>query len=619
MSGRLSDEGQLNVSIDHGIDAAPDFSDDFDEPKNKKSKAPAPKFTFKLPSAKDIPKFGLKKKIISTKGADESDDWTLTPKIPEDKKKDDVKKKKKKKRATITKDSLKKKLETKCAKGGYTRQTGKGFADRNSYYKIQKGRKYMHSGRKRRRSSSVVRKNKNPDVVDRTEIRIKKELEREVRQKALYSDWVGKKDVGVNDDGKQDLNEVEATPETNSLSSLSDEELDKKMYEVLKEKFKLEEFRIGQKDTIKRIIQKKSTLLILPTGGGKTLTYQMPAVMFTGITLVITPLMALMKDQCESLPDGVTGAVWNSSKESDDIRAMIRDLHRGLIDVLFVSPERLCSPSFQRHIINMERKLEFVCIDEAHCVSEWSHNFRPSYLRIHRTLVEVFKVKCVLALTATATTMTELSICKHLPISNQTGVIRIDRPRTNLHLSISQENSKMNALIKLLESEPFKDFKSMIIYVMYKRDATEIAQSLKMRKYNACAYHGGMENMVRVELQDQFMNNEIRIMVATIAFGMGLDKSDIRGIIHYSVPQTMEHYVQEIGRAGRDGEPSYCHVFFHTNDLTLRQSLVYSDGIDVDQVKHILSLIFAQGKKKLKPIGTVVAIPLDTIPKKVGR
>jgi len=211
--------------------------------------------------------------------------------------------------------------------------------------------------------------------------------------------------------------------------------------------------------------------------------------------------------------------------------------------VLFVSPEKLCSDKFVSLLRSLKIQFGFACIDEAHCVSEWSHNFRPSYLRLQHVLQNKLGIKTILAMTATATKRTEISICQSLSIPSN-GVVRCSVIRPNLHLNASLADDRHLELIKLLNSTPFSDFNSIIIYCMLQRETDELAGYLQMKGFDAVSYHAGKPPKERKRVQDQFTKNKVRIIVATVAFGMGLDKPDVRGVIHFSLPKSPENYIQ---------------------------------------------------------------------------
>uniref|UniRef100_A0A3Q4BS60 DNA 3'-5' helicase n=1 Tax=Mola mola TaxID=94237 RepID=A0A3Q4BS60_MOLML len=373
-------------------------------------------------------------------------------------------------------------------------------------------------------------------------------------------------------------------------------------------------FRAGQEEAIMRILSGLSTLVVLSTGMGKSLCYQLPAYMYAQrskcISLVISPLVSLMDDQVLSgLPANLKAACIHSNMTMKQRQAV----KSGQVCVLLLSPEALvggggsgsgCLPSAQEL-----PPVAFACIDEAHCVSEWSHNFRPCYLRLCKVLRERLGVQCLLGLTATATLSTALDIARHLDISDQDGIaVRSAAVPPNLHLSVSMDREKDQALVSLLKGDRFGCLDSIIVYCTRREETVRVAALLrtclqgirKPLKWQAEAYHAGLSASERRRVQNNFMCGELRIVVATVAFGMGLDKSDVRGIIHYNMPKSFESYVQEIGRAGRDGESAHCHLFLNPEggDLHELRRHIYADTVDYYTVKKLVQKVFPACKCK---------------------
>ncbi|CAI9093261.1 OLC1v1028725C2 [Oldenlandia corymbosa var. corymbosa] len=381
-------------------------------------------------------------------------------------------------------------------------------------------------------------------------------------------------------------------------------------------------FRDGQLEAVKTVLSGKSTMLVLPTGAGKSLCYQLPAVVLPGITLVVSPLVALMIDQLKHLPPAIPGGLLCSSQTQDEACETLELLKDQAIKVLFVSPERLLNAEFLSIFSGISSPLvSLVVIDEAHCVSEWSHNFRPSYMRLRASVLYAkLHAQCILAMTATATSKTlhDVMHALEIPAGN---LIQAAKMRDNLQLSLSMTGgNRMKDLMTLLKSLPFLEVKSIIIYCKFQYETDNLSKFLCDNNISAKSYHSSIPAKERRTIQEQFCKNKIRVVVATVAFGMGLDKKDIGAVwtfswffclkasipvtstsihlsqvIHYSLPESLEGYVQEIGRAGRDGRLSYCHLFFDEATYFKMRSLMHSDGVDDFAVIKFLSQVFHNG------------------------
>ncbi|XP_020111458.1 ATP-dependent DNA helicase Q-like 5 [Ananas comosus] len=361
---------------------------------------------------------------------------------------------------------------------------------------------------------------------------------------------------------------------------------------LLKLTHRYDSFREGQLEAIKKVIRRESTMLVLPTGAGKSLCYQLPALILPGLTLVVSPLLALMADQLKKLPPVLSGGLLSSNQTSEESFATLHRLRGGEIKVLFVSPERFLNAEFLS-IFNDVLPISLVVIDEAHCISEWSHNFRPSYLRLRASLLRrKLNVECLLAMTATATTKTLEDIMRALEIA-PTNLIQKCHIRENLQLFVSLSDNRLKDLILLLTSSPYVGMRSIIVYCKFQAETDIVCKYLCDNNIPAKAYHSGIPAKNRSSIQGLFCSNKIRAIVATVAFGMGLDKGDVEGVIHYSLPESLEEYVQETGRAGRDGRLSYCHLLLDKTTYSKIRSLLYSDGVDEYAISKFLCQIFS--------------------------
>ena len=396
---------------------------------------------------------------------------------------------------------------------------------------------------------------------------------------------------------------------------------------VLRQVFGFEWFRPAQKWAIERVLDGKSTLVIAPTGSGKSLIYQIPSFLLPGLTLVVSPLLSLIQDQLDSLPAALPGAALTSNQTASDTGHVLRDLRDRRVKVLFVSPERLFSASFQRliHTPGALPEISLAVIDEAHCISQWSHNFRPSYLRLHSALSASsgggVGARCVVALTATATKRTVNDVCSVLHLDRKLSVWSGTWKRDNLKMAVVSTRDRHNTLERILDLPFFRKqlggkkrqkvkngkvylnekrhkTHSIIVYVFRRSDAENLADYLVGRGYSAKAYHAGMSSVDRRRVQSSFMAGTTSIAVATVAFGMGLDKSDVRGVIHFHMPRSPEHYVQEVGRAGRDGRDAWCYLLVtpDSSDFFDAHSLAHSDAVDECQVRRLLGLMVAKAK-----------------------
>ncbi len=335
------------------------------------------------------------------------------------------------------------------------------------------------------------------------------------------------------------------------------------MHTVLKTVFGHDEFRPHQKSIIEALMNGQDTLAILPTGAGKSLCYQLPAHLKSGITVVISPLIALMKDQVDQLKRmGLPAAYINSSlrpHEVEDIKAHIYDYK-----LLYISPERLMMPEFRQFLHSID--VAFFAVDEAHCISQWGHQFRPEYRQLN-VLKKEFPSKAILALTATATDRVQADIIRQLQLPHATKIVGSFN-RSNLTYHVRPRQNIVAQILEVIRRFPDQ---SGIVYTATKRSADQLQQVLANAGLRVCKYHAGLSDGERKQNQEAFIRDQVNIMVATLAFGMGINKPDVRYIIHAEMPQTIERYYQETGRAGRDGLPSECMCFFSYADVALYQ------------------------------------------------
>ncbi|WP_206197355.1 DNA helicase RecQ [Peribacillus frigoritolerans] len=339
--------------------------------------------------------------------------------------------------------------------------------------------------------------------------------------------------------------------------------------EHLQHYFGYSSFRPGQEEIISNVLNGNHSAGIMPTGGGKSICYQIPALLFSGITLVISPLISLMKDQVDSLDQaGIPATFLNSTLSQTETSARLLDLEAGNYRILYVAPERLESSMFIEQLQRMN--ISMVAVDEAHCISQWGHDFRPSYLRIKELKTELKSNPVFLALTATATPIVKEDICTSLGIQEQyTTVTGFERG--NLSFNVSKGENRYDFIERYIAKNSTE---SGIIYAATRKEADHIYELLIKGGILAGRYHGGMSDVQRGLQQDLFLRDDILVMVATNAFGMGIDKSNVRYVIHYQLPKNMESYYQEAGRAGRDGLDSECILLYSPQDIRLQRYLI---------------------------------------------
>lgn len=346
---------------------------------------------------------------------------------------------------------------------------------------------------------------------------------------------------------------------------------------LLKEPFGYDEFRPMQRDIIENVLQKRDSLVLMPTGGGKSLCYQIPAIKFEGLTIVISPLISLMKDQVDSLKaNGINAEYINSTLSFDEIEEIKRRIQKKEVKILYVAPERLALEDFKIFLTMLQ--ISLIAIDEAHCISEWGHDFRPDYRNL-KFLKKLFSNTPIIALTATATLKVREDIVKQLSLTNP-KIFVSSFNRKNLNLIVTQKKNTFNKMLSLIKKH--KD-ESIIIYCFSRKDTEKIAQQLKENGLKALPYHAGLPNNIRKQNQELFTKDKVNIIVATIAFGMGIDKPNVRLIIHHTFSKSIEGYYQEIGRAGRDGLSSDCVLFYSKGDK--RKHEFFLDQIQEDKIR----------------------------------
>ncbi len=351
---------------------------------------------------------------------------------------------------------------------------------------------------------------------------------------------------------------------------------------ALKKYFGYETFRPMQAEIIQTVYDSKDALVLMPTGGGKSICYQIPAITMPGTCVVISPLISLMKDQVESLKaNGIKAAFLNSSQDTAEQQSIEDDFFHGNIQLLYVSPEKLVNSSFQPLL--QKAKVNLFAIDEAHCISAWGHDFRPEYSQL-KFIKRDFPTVPILALTATADKLTRKDITEQLGLSNsQTFIASFDRP--NISLEVRPGQKRLEQILAFIRR---KTDQSGIIYCLSRKSTENLAEKLNARGIRAGFYHAGLSAAERSRIQEAFINDQLPVIAATVAFGMGIDKSNVRWIIHYNLPKNMEGYYQEIGRAGRDGSTAETILFYSYGDIKVLREILesnHSENTDIQLAK----------------------------------
>jgi ATP-dependent DNA helicase RecQ len=364
------------------------------------------------------------------------------------------------------------------------------------------------------------------------------------------------------------------------------------LHATLKKHFGHAAFRPGQERVMEALLAGRSALALFPTSAGKSLCYQLPALLMDGVTLVISPLIALMKDQVEALrARGIKAARLDSSLPPAEVMQVFDDLKSGMLKLLYIAPERLMNENFIERLKRL--KIAMMAVDEAHCISEWGHNFRPEYLRLALVAKEL-GITPVLALTATATPDVARDIRKAFGIADEDHV-QTSFHRPNLHFRITPcpVGKKKAYLTQVLTKRKVPS----IVYVTLQQTAEEVATHLQRNGVNALAYHAGLADEHRHAAQDSFMEGSVDVIVATIAFGMGIDKADIRAVYHYNLPKTLENYMQETGRAGRDGKTSVCELLACGDDCIVLENFTFGDTPTPQALRQLVDHLLRQGQE----------------------
>ncbi|MCL1142495.1 RecQ family ATP-dependent DNA helicase [Shewanella gaetbuli] len=387
------------------------------------------------------------------------------------------------------------------------------------------------------------------------------------------------------------------------------------LQQQLSQYFGFNDFREGQLETIQHVLAGHSSLAIFPTGSGKSLCYQLSAINLPKLTLVISPLIALIQDQLKFLhAKGINAASIDSSLTQQQVQHVMQSVRQGECNILMVSVERFKNERFRQFLSQIE--ISLLVVDEAHCISEWGHNFRPDYLKIPM-LCQAFNIPTTLLLTATATQKVKQDICQRFNIHPQ-HVVQTGFYRDNLALAVLPVTQHQKNAVLLAQINQHTG--CGIVYVTLQQTAEQVAEYLQDNGVNAVAYHAGLLSEQRISIQQQFMHSDQQVIVATIAFGMGIDKSDIRYVFHYDLPKSIENYSQEIGRAGRDGQLAHCVTLANLDGLNTLENFVYADTPEHDDIDTLINLIKNEtdesGKWEMQDLALSKACNIKVLPLK---
>src|SRR5690554_6868619 len=350
---------------------------------------------------------------------------------------------------------------------------------------------------------------------------------------------------------------------------------------ALRKYFGYDKFRGDQEEIINSVLNKQNTFVIMPTGGGKSLCYQLPALLLEGTAIIVSPLIALMKNQVDAIrnvsEDDSVAHVLNSSLSKTEIKQVKEDITAGKTKLLYVAPESLTKQANVDFFTSV--KISFFAIDEAHCISEWGHDFRPEYRRL-REIFEAISDVPIIALTATATPKVQADIQKNLNMVDA-NVFKASFNRDNLYYEVRPKNDVVKEIVKYIRN---RKGKSGIIYCLSRKKVEQLAEVLRVNGINALAYHAGMDSATRSKQQDMFLMEDVDVIVATIAFGMGIDKPDVRFVIHHDIPKSLESYYQETGRAGRDGGVGECLAFYSYKDIEKLEKFLHGSPVAEQEI-----------------------------------